>query len=124
MKVRWATRIQNLFTAAKLLALTVIILSGLYVVCQGRLENFEEFWQPTRPINPSRIALAFYSGLFAYAGCLSVINNQILSTAAYNTSPANLQLAPNCNSFLSITNDDKPSNISHNYLCRKRFNFG
>lgn len=34
----------------------------------GRLENFEEFWQPTRPINPSRIALAFYSGLFAYAG--------------------------------------------------------
>uniref|UniRef100_A0A095AUF3 Large neutral amino acids transporter small subunit 2 n=1 Tax=Schistosoma haematobium TaxID=6185 RepID=A0A095AUF3_SCHHA len=79
MKVRWATRIQNLFTAAKLLALTVIILSGLYVVCQGRLENFEEFWQPTRPINPSRIALAFYSGLFAYAGWnfLNIITEEL-----------------------------------------------
>ncbi|CAH8584536.1 unnamed protein product [Schistosoma mattheei] len=79
MKVRWATRIQNLFTAAKLLALIVTILSGLYVVCQGRLENFEEFWQPTRPINPSRIALAFYSGLFAYAGWnfLNIITEEL-----------------------------------------------
>ncbi|XP_018653184.1 putative cationic amino acid transporter [Schistosoma mansoni] len=79
MKVRWATRIQNLFTAAKLLALTIIILSGLYVLCQSRLENFEEFWQPTRPMNPSRIALAFYSGLFAYAGWnfLNIITEEL-----------------------------------------------
>ncbi|CAH8543384.1 unnamed protein product [Schistosoma turkestanicum] len=79
MKVRWATRIQNIFTAAKLLALVGIILSGLYVACQGRIENFNDFWQPVRSIHPSRMALAFYSGLFAYAGWnfLNIITEEI-----------------------------------------------
>nr|CAH8864826.1 unnamed protein product [Trichobilharzia regenti] len=68
MKVRWATGIQNLFTIAKVSALIAIILTGVIVVCLGRVENFTDFWQPVQPVNPSRIALALYSGLFAYGG--------------------------------------------------------
>ncbi|TNN14685.1 Large neutral amino acids transporter small subunit 2 [Schistosoma japonicum] len=79
MKVKWATTIQNVFTTAKLLALIGIILSGLYVVCQGKLENFQDFWQPIQPLHPSRLALALYSGLFAYAGwnSLNIVTEEL-----------------------------------------------
>ncbi len=35
MNVRWATRIQDLFTAAKLLALVIIIATGLVMMGMG-----------------------------------------------------------------------------------------
>ncbi|VDQ01902.1 unnamed protein product [Trichobilharzia regenti] len=41
---------------------------NVFFTFTGRVENFTDFWQPVQPVNPSRIALALYSGLFAYGG--------------------------------------------------------
>lgn len=63
--VKWSTMVQDLFTYGKLLALAIIILSGAYQLCQGHVQNFNfdnSIW------DVSRIALSFYSGLFAYNG--------------------------------------------------------
>lgn len=68
--VRWATRVQDVFTAGKLLALALIIGTGLFLICKG--EHFWlapsqafSFWQePTA----GRVALAFLQGSFAYGG--------------------------------------------------------
>lgn len=65
--VRWATRIQDIFTAAKLLALVIIILTGLVFMAMGRVEYFQEpFKDSTTDVG--EMSLAIYSGLFAYAG--------------------------------------------------------
>ncbi|KAF2354950.1 Amino acid/polyamine transporter I [Trinorchestia longiramus] len=67
--VSWAMRIQMIFTAAKLLALLIITLMGLYTLVTengGHLADtasaadLNSDWQG--------LALAFYSGLFAYGG--------------------------------------------------------
>ncbi|BFZ12894.1 hypothetical protein BsWGS_15933 [Bradybaena similaris] len=65
--VRAATRIQDVFTAAKLAALVVIIITGLVLIGQGEVEYFNEPFQDTYS-DVGRISLALYSGLFAYAG--------------------------------------------------------
>ncbi|KAK3921848.1 Large neutral amino acids transporter small subunit 2 [Frankliniella fusca] len=65
--VKWATRVQDLFTGTKLLALVVIILTGLYALGAGKTENFQQPFQNTIT-SPGYIALSFYSGLFSYAG--------------------------------------------------------
>ncbi|XP_038069783.1 Y+L amino acid transporter 2-like isoform X1 [Patiria miniata] len=63
--VPWATKVQDVFTVAKVLALIVIILSGLVYICMGHTENFQEPFKNSK--GGSDIALAFYGGLFAYA---------------------------------------------------------
>jgi len=63
--VKWATFIQDIFTYAKLLALFVIIATGIVQLSKGKTENFT--WTYTEE-NPSKITLSFYSGLFAYNG--------------------------------------------------------
>lgn len=35
--VRWATRVQDIFTAGKLLALALIIIMGIVQICKGKL---------------------------------------------------------------------------------------
>lgn len=37
--VRWATRVQDMFTAGKLLALGLIIIMGVVQICKGKLAN-------------------------------------------------------------------------------------
>uniref|UniRef100_A0A8C5H8P1 Asc-type amino acid transporter 1-like n=1 Tax=Gouania willdenowi TaxID=441366 RepID=A0A8C5H8P1_GOUWI len=68
--VRWATRIQDVFTIGKLLALVLIIVVGLVQICRG-------FYDALRPSTafefreePSvgQIALAFLQASFAYSG--------------------------------------------------------
>ncbi|KAM6430308.1 asc-type amino acid transporter 1 isoform 1-T1 [Liasis olivaceus] len=68
--VRWATRIQDIFTAGKLLALGLIITVGFVQIFKGNYEalipsNAFNFW-----MTPSvgHLALAFLQGSFAFSG--------------------------------------------------------
>lgn len=66
--VKWATRLQDVFTGTKVLALVMIIISGLYVMVLGDDDLFSK--DPFKGTNtePGYVALAFYSGLFSYSG--------------------------------------------------------
>lgn len=66
LSTRWAMRIQDVFTAAKLVALIAIILTGLYHLLAGNNENFSNAFEGNYEL--SSIALSFYSGLFAFGG--------------------------------------------------------
>ncbi|ELT93754.1 hypothetical protein CAPTEDRAFT_212253 [Capitella teleta] len=65
--VKWAARVQDVFTVAKVLALVIIIIIGFVQICRGKVENFYNAFDGTTE-NPAKFALAFYSGLFSYAG--------------------------------------------------------
>lgn len=65
--VRWATRIQDIFTIAKLLALSIIIITGLALIGMGNVEYFDNVFENTTT-DVGKLSLAVYSGLFAYAG--------------------------------------------------------
>ncbi|RWS06497.1 large neutral amino acids transporter small subunit 2-like protein [Dinothrombium tinctorium] len=65
--VKWATRVQNTFTLAKIFALCIIIIVGVVVLFKGEEENFNDAFRGTTS-SPGSIALSFYSGLFSYAG--------------------------------------------------------
>uniref|UniRef100_G3Q627 Solute carrier family 7 member 8a n=1 Tax=Gasterosteus aculeatus aculeatus TaxID=481459 RepID=G3Q627_GASAC len=68
--VRWATRVQDVFTAGKLLALALIIVMGLVQICKGEyywLEPANAF-EPFQEYDVGLIALAFLQGSFAYGG--------------------------------------------------------
>ncbi|CAL1541349.1 unnamed protein product [Lymnaea stagnalis] len=67
MSVRAATRIQDIFTAAKLVALGIIILTGAVQIGKGEVEHFQDSFEGTN-WDVGKISLALYSGLFAYAG--------------------------------------------------------
>ncbi|XP_068026889.1 LOW QUALITY PROTEIN: large neutral amino acids transporter small subunit 2-like, partial [Melanerpes formicivorus] len=65
-----ARRVQDLFTAGKLLALALIIVAGAVHICQGHYEWLSpsqafSFW---RPPGAGAVALAFLQGSFAYGG--------------------------------------------------------
>nr|XP_003229061.1 PREDICTED: large neutral amino acids transporter small subunit 2 isoform X1 [Anolis carolinensis] len=68
--VRWATRVQDVFTAGKLLALGLIIVMGVVQICKGEYfwlepkHAFEFFQTP----DVGLVALAFLQGSFAYGG--------------------------------------------------------
>jgi len=64
-EVKWATFVQDIFTYAKLLALFIIIATGMVQLGNGKTENFT--WDDTEQ-DVTKIALSFYSGLFAYNG--------------------------------------------------------
>merc|ERR1719474_1508904 len=63
--VSWATAVQDIFTYAKLLALFIIIATGIVQLGRGKTEYFT--WDDTEK-DFTKIALSFYSGLFAYNG--------------------------------------------------------
>ncbi|XP_067624503.1 large neutral amino acids transporter small subunit 1 [Eurosta solidaginis] len=66
LSVKWSMKVQDIFTAGKLLALLMIILAGIYYLILGRYENFENAWDGN--YDASNIGFAFYSGLFAFGG--------------------------------------------------------
>ncbi|KAK4880432.1 hypothetical protein RN001_008578 [Aquatica leii] len=66
LSVRWAMRVQSVFTVAKLIALVGIILIGVYFMCSGRVEHFSNAFEGK--FGPTDLAVAFYSGLFAFGG--------------------------------------------------------
>ncbi|XP_076283967.1 Y+L amino acid transporter 2-like isoform X1 [Lasioglossum baleicum] len=65
--VKWATRVQDIFTATKIFALVIIIVAGFWWLCMGHTENFHAPMAGTNT-QPGYIALAIYSGLFSYSG--------------------------------------------------------
>ncbi|XP_054165298.1 Y+L amino acid transporter 2-like [Oppia nitens] len=67
--VKWATKVQNVFTFAKIAALLIIIITGFYYLIIGRTEtlSYPKSFDGTST-SPGHISLAFYSGLFSYAG--------------------------------------------------------
>jgi len=65
--VKWGASLQNIFSAMKLLALLIIIFAGLLVLILGHPENLSDPFEGTNT-DPGSISLAFYSGLFSYAG--------------------------------------------------------
>lgn len=64
----WALKVQNVFTAAKLLALVAIILVGGYHLLFGDYDagNFKNPWEGTYDANT--VSLATFSGLYAFGG--------------------------------------------------------
>jgi len=64
-EVKWATAVQDIFTYAKLLALFIIIATGIVQLGRGQTQYFN--WDETEK-DFTKIALSFYSGLFAYNG--------------------------------------------------------
>ena len=66
--VRYATRIQDTFAYAKVIALIAIIIAGgVSTFTVGVSESFDRPFENTNT-DPSSIALAFFSGLYAFAG--------------------------------------------------------
>ncbi|XP_072396986.1 Y+L amino acid transporter 2 [Diabrotica undecimpunctata] len=66
LSIRWAMRIQGVFTYAKILALVGIIIMGVYHLASGHTENFHNAFDGKYDL--PHIALSFYSGLFAFGG--------------------------------------------------------
>jgi len=65
--VKWTARLQDTFTVTKLIALAVVVIAGLVVLCMGETNNFSTPFEETN-YDVGKIALAFYSGLFSFAG--------------------------------------------------------
>ncbi|KAM5297139.1 large neutral amino acids transporter small subunit 1 [Glossophaga mutica] len=67
--VKAATRVQDAFAAAKLLALALIILLGFIQIGKGGVSNLDpKFSFEGTKLDVGNIVLALYSGLFAYGG--------------------------------------------------------
>ncbi|XP_044931931.1 B(0,+)-type amino acid transporter 1 isoform X2 [Mustela putorius furo] len=67
LSVRLGSYVQNVFTAAKLVIVAVIIISGLVLLAQGNTRNFENSFEGAQ-LSVGAISLAFYNGLWAYDG--------------------------------------------------------
>ncbi|KAK1138117.1 hypothetical protein K0M31_002602 [Melipona bicolor] len=65
--VKWATRVQDIFTGTKIFALVIIMVAGFWWLCLGHTENFRHPMDGTNT-QPGYVALAIYSGLFSYSG--------------------------------------------------------
>ncbi|XP_049975220.1 B(0,+)-type amino acid transporter 1 [Alexandromys fortis] len=67
LSVRLGSYVQNFFTAAKLVIVAIIIISGLVFLAQGSTKNFQNSFEGAQT-SVGAISLAFYNGLWAYDG--------------------------------------------------------
>ncbi|KAH8383775.1 hypothetical protein KR009_010415 [Drosophila setifemur] len=65
MKV--TTKMQNIIMFTKIAALVLIIIVGLVWMLMGNVENFNRPFENTET-DPGKLSIAFYSGIFSYAG--------------------------------------------------------
>uniref|UniRef100_A0AAQ5ZZQ0 Solute carrier family 7 member 5 n=1 Tax=Amphiprion ocellaris TaxID=80972 RepID=A0AAQ5ZZQ0_AMPOC len=87
ISVRAATKVQDLFTASKLLALVIIILFGFIQIFTGDVPYLtpEKAFEGSK-MGVDNIVLALYSGLFAFGGWnlpLSIIISMPIVTIVY-----------------------------------------
>ncbi|XP_054165033.1 Y+L amino acid transporter 2-like [Oppia nitens] len=68
--VKWALKVQNIFTISKLLALIIIIVTGFYFLIQGDYKNITSTSLDPKSHKTCHqsYSSAFYSGLFAFGG--------------------------------------------------------
>ncbi|KFQ44516.1 PREDICTED: B(0,+)-type amino acid transporter 1 [Nestor notabilis] len=67
LSVKLGSYLQNFLTAAKMIIVTIIIVSGIVLLAQGKTENFKDSFKDST-ISFGTIGLAFYNGLWAYDG--------------------------------------------------------
>ncbi|XP_052793390.1 large neutral amino acids transporter small subunit 2-like [Mya arenaria] len=67
VNVKWATKVQVVITISKLIALATIIVIGFYFIAKGETESFANSFEDS-DTSAGSIALAFYSGFWAYSG--------------------------------------------------------
>lgn len=65
--VSLATGTQIVFTFAKLLAIAIIVIGGLVQIMKGKTKYISKGFEGSN-FSLSNIAIAFYSGLWAYDG--------------------------------------------------------
>lgn len=65
--VKTTTKMQNVIMFTKIGALVIIILVGCFWMASGHMENFERPFENTET-DPGKMSVAFYSGIFSYAG--------------------------------------------------------
>ncbi|KPJ19214.1 B(0,+)-type amino acid transporter 1, partial [Papilio machaon] len=66
--VNLATNVQNIFTAAKLVAVLIIVCGGAYKLGLGNTRHLQEPNFASSKATLGNIAIAFYNGLWAYDG--------------------------------------------------------
>ncbi|XP_029354634.1 b(0,+)-type amino acid transporter 1 [Echeneis naucrates] len=67
LSVRLARYVQNIFTAAKLFIILIIVAAGIVLLAQGKTETFSNAFEGASS-SAGSIGLAFYNGLWAYDG--------------------------------------------------------
>uniref|UniRef100_A0A8C6Y9J6 b(0,+)-type amino acid transporter 1 n=1 Tax=Naja naja TaxID=35670 RepID=A0A8C6Y9J6_NAJNA len=67
LSVKWTSYVQNILTAAKMVIVIIIIVSGIVLLAKGNTQNFNNSFDNSS-ISVGSISLAFYSGLWAYDG--------------------------------------------------------
>ncbi|XP_036407048.1 cystine/glutamate transporter [Megalops cyprinoides] len=67
MSVSWTARIQIILTFSKLTAIALIIVPGMIQLFRGETQNFENAFR-VDSVQLTGLPLAFYSGMYAYAG--------------------------------------------------------
>lgn len=65
--VKWVTKVQDVFSLGKVLALVCIVVVGFWSLIKGEYLNLENAMEDTK-YEPGMVALAFYSGMFSFAG--------------------------------------------------------
>ncbi|XP_063911415.1 b(0,+)-type amino acid transporter 1-like [Zophobas morio] len=69
--VKFYVKVQNIFGAFKVFACLIVIFGGIYEIMKGNTDNLNKGFEGTK-YSPKNIALAFYSGLWAYDGWSAV----------------------------------------------------
>ena len=65
LSVKFSSKVNIFFTAAKLLLVFAIILAGIVELSQGKTQNFENAWEGTST-SASAWATAIFNGMWSY----------------------------------------------------------